>query len=79
MMADPDRAIIREIVSFGQAMRELAKRDEPARGLALVRLIALTGFRLNEVQGLQRLWFDGGNRACLFPDTKSDAGEEGPA
>lgn len=60
-----------EIVRFGQAMRDVAEQGEPARGLALVRLIALTGFRLNEAQGLQRLWFDAETRTCLFPDTKS--------
>jgi integrase len=62
-----------EISRFGQAMRELAERDESPRGLALVRLLSLTGFRLNEAQALQRHWFDSQKSECLFPDTKSDA------
>ena len=62
-----------EIVRFGAAMRELRELGEPQRGLDLIRLIALTGFRLNEAQGLHRSWFDANQRAVLFPDTKSDA------
>lgn len=62
-----------EIVRFGAAMRELRDLGEPERGLDLIRLIALTGFRLNEAQGLRRSWFDANQRAVLFPDTKSDA------
>lgn len=63
-----------EIVQFGAAMRRLAALgEETPQGLALVRLIALSGFRLNEAQGLQRVWFDRDNRTVLFADTKSGA------
>ena len=47
-----------EIIRFGQAMRDLATIDEPQKGLDLVRLLALTGFRLNEAQGLCRKWVE---------------------
>lgn len=61
-----------EIGKFGQAMRDIAEIGETARGLALVRLVALTGFRRNEAQGLQRSWVDHDARLVVFPDTKSD-------
>jgi integrase len=60
-----------EIVRFGQAMRELADFGEPKKGLDLIRLLALTGFRLNEGQGIRRPWVDADQRVILFPDTKS--------
>lgn len=65
------RLSVEEILRFGEAMRELHRLGEPRRGLDLVRLIALTGFRINEAQGLQHHWFEREQRAILFPDTKS--------
>lgn len=67
------RLSVEEIIRFGAAMRELRRLGEPERGLDVVRFIALTGFRLNEAQGLRRDWFDRDQRAIHFPDTKSDA------
>lgn len=67
------RLSAQEIVRFGEAMRELRRLGEPEHGLDLVRLIALTGFRLNEAQAVRRDWHDPEQRAVLFPDTKSDA------
>jgi len=60
-----------EIVKFGQAMRDLAEIGEAQKGLDLVRLLALTGFRLNEGQGVRRPWVDTDQRVVAFPDTKS--------
>lgn len=61
-----------ELVRLGIAMRSLELLgEETPQGLALVRLIAVSGFRLNEAQGLQRTWFDRDNRAVTFGDTKS--------
>lgn len=61
-----------EIVKFGHAMRELAEFGEQQKGLDLVRLLAVTGFRLNEGQGIRQTWADLDQKAVLFPDTKSD-------
>jgi integrase len=61
-----------ELVRLGIAMRTLAELgEETEQGLAVVRLIAITGFRLNEAQGLKRDWFDHDNRTVVFADTKS--------
>ena len=60
-----------EIGQLGEALRELAPVEHPV-GLAVVRLIALSGLRLNEAQGIERKWIsDEGYIA--FPDTKSTA------
>lgn len=62
-----------ELVVFGRAMSEAAERGEHPVGLAAVRFIALTGFRLNEAQMLKREWVDGEAGVIRFPDTKSDS------
>lgn len=62
-----------ELVALGRVMREAGERGEHPIGLAAVRFIALTGFRLNEAQQLQREWLDPNACAVRFPDTKSDA------
>ena len=62
-----------ELVRLGEAMRWAAEHDEHPVGLAAVRLIALTGFRLMEAQALERAWVDRQQGCVCFPDTKSDA------
>jgi len=62
-----------ELVTLGQVMREAPAKGEHPVGLAAVRLILLTGFRLMEGQGLHRNWLDADNSVIGFPDTKSDA------
>lgn len=62
-----------ELVRLGEAMRWAAEHDEHPVGLAAVRLIGLTGFRLMEAQGLERAWVDRQQGCVCFPDTKSDA------
>jgi len=62
-----------ELIRFGEAMRLAGERDENPTGLAAVRLIAMTGFRLAEAQELERAWIDGDAGAVHFTDTKSGA------
>ena len=58
-----------ELRELGQTMRDVADIEHPV-GLAIIRLLALTGLRLNEAQSLERSWvFDDGYIA--FGDTKS--------
>ena len=62
-----------EYVALGQALRESAEPEQYKVGLAVVRLLLLTGFRRNEAQQLQRSWVDRDSMAIRFPDTKSGA------
>ncbi|TZG25714.1 tyrosine-type recombinase/integrase [Sphingomonas montanisoli] len=62
-----------ELGKLGAAMRLAASRDESPTGLAAVRLIALSGFRLSEAQEVERAWVDAEGSAVHFPDTKSGA------
>ncbi len=62
-----------ELVRLGEAIRRSVEYGEHPTGLALVRFIALTGFRLMEAQTLQRDWIDRQGGCVHFPDTKSDA------
>jgi integrase len=60
-----------EISELGSALREFDSVEHPV-GLAIVRLLVLTGLRLNEAQGVQRQWVsDEGYIA--FGDTKTGA------
>jgi integrase len=62
-----------ELGKLGAVMQLAATRDENPTGLAAVRLIALTGFRLSEAQEVERAWVDPEGSAVHFPDTKSGA------
>lgn len=62
-----------EIVALGQAMRDSVALGEHPVGLSAVRFIALTGFRLNEAQKLDRRWIEHTPPCVRFPDTKSGA------
>jgi integrase len=72
----PDRKKTRrlsreEVRKLGHAMRDVADFEHPV-GLAIIRLLALTGLRLNEAQSVERNWvFDEGYIA--FGDTKTGA------
>lgn len=60
-----------EIRDLGRVLREVAVIEHPV-GLAIVRLLALSGLRLNEAQRLERNWVsDQGYIA--FGDTKTGA------
>lgn len=62
-----------EIKKLGAAMRYAARNGEHPVGLAIVRFLLLTGFRISEGQGLQRLWLHAEAGYVSFPDTKGDA------
>lgn len=62
-----------ELGKLGNAMQLAAGRNENPTGLAAVRLIALSGFRLSEAQEVERAWVDPAGSAVHFPDTKSGA------
>lgn len=62
-----------EYIALGRAMRQAAKQGEDPVGLAAVRFLLLTGFRLNEAQKLEWSWVDTDSFAVRFPDTKSGA------
>jgi site-specific recombinase XerD len=62
-----------EIKKLGAAMRYAARNGEHPVGLAIVRFLLLTGFRISEGQGLQRPWLHADAGYVSFPDTKGDA------
>ena len=62
-----------EIKKLGVAMRYAACNGEHPLGLAIVRFLLLTGFRISEGQGLQRPWLHADAGYVSFPDTKGDA------
>lgn len=62
-----------ELGMLGEAIRVAASRDENHTGLAAVRLIVLSGFRLSEAQRIERSWIDCERHVIHFPDTKTGA------
>jgi integrase len=66
------RLSIAEIKKLGEAMRAAQWNGEHPVGLASVRLMLLTGFRISEVLGLKRDWLHADQGYVHFPDTKSD-------
>lgn len=66
------RLSVAEIKKLGAAMRAAERIGEHPVGLAAVRLMLLTGFRISEAQGLQRAWLHADQGYVHFPDTKSD-------
>jgi len=61
-----------EIQRLGEAMRTAERNGEHPTGLAAVRLMLLTGFRISEALGLQWSWLNADKGYVHFPDTKSD-------
>ncbi len=60
-----------ELREFGRVLRDVADVEHPV-GIAVVRLLALSGLRLNEAQSVERKWIaDAGYIA--FGDTKTGA------
>lgn len=66
------RLSVAEIKKLGEAMGIAARNGEHPKGLAAVRLMLLTGFRVSEVLGLQQTWVNADRGYIHFPDTKSD-------
>lgn len=67
------RLSVSEIKALGMAMRYAERNGEHPVGLAIVRFLLLTGFRISEGQGLQRAWLHADGGYVSFPDTKGDA------
>ena len=51
------RLSVDEIGKLGKAMRYAERNGESPAGLAVVRFLALTGFRISEARQKQRDWF----------------------
>lgn len=66
------RLSVAEIKLLGAAMRHAERNGESPVALAIVRFLALTGFRISEGQGLQRPWLHADAGYVAFPDTKGD-------
>ncbi len=66
------RLSVTEIKKLGDALRVAERNGEHPTGLAAVRFMLLTGFRISETQGLQRGWLHSDQGFVHFPDTKSD-------
>ncbi len=66
------RLSVAEIKKLGAAMRSAERNGEHPVGLAAVRLMLLTGYRISEAQGLQKAWLNADRGYVHFPDTKSD-------
>ena len=67
------RLSVAEIKKRGAAMQHAERNGENSIALAVVSFLALTGFRLNEGQQLQRAWLETEGRYVAFPDTKGGA------
>ncbi|PWB88882.1 integrase [Methylocystis sp. MitZ-2018] len=66
------RLSVTEIKKLGVATQAAELRGENPVGLAAVRFLLLTGFRLSEGQGLLKGWLHADLGYVHFPDTKSD-------
>ena len=62
-----------EIRSLGAALREAEADLEHPTGLAVIRLLLLTGFRRLEALSLERKWLLAEEHAIHFPSTKTGA------
>jgi integrase len=67
------RLSLEEIRKLGEAMRFAARNGDNPTGLALVRFLLLTGFRISEAQQMHRDWLHADVGYVAFPDTKGDA------
>ncbi|WP_309622567.1 integrase family protein [Novosphingobium sp.] len=67
------RLSVAEIEDLGAAMVVAERNGENPVGIAIVKLLLLTGFRRQEGQAMQRDWLNAGGGYVAFPDTKGDA------
>ena len=67
------RPSVDEIGKLGKAMRFAERNGESPTGLAVVRFLALTGFRISEARQMHRDWLHADLGHVAFPDTKGDA------
>lgn len=61
-----------EIRALGEAMEIAERNEENPTGLAAVRALLLTGYRISEVIGMERSWLHSDRGYVHFPDTKTD-------
>jgi len=66
------RLSVAEIRKLGKAIQYGKQHGEHSTALAIVELMLLTGYRISEVQGLQRDWLHSEGGYVHFPDTKTD-------
>jgi integrase len=62
-----------ELKTLGTAMRISERQGENPTGLAVVKFLLLTGFRISEAQQMHRAWLNEERGYVAFPDTKGDA------
>jgi integrase len=67
------RLSVAEIEDLGAAMVVAERNGENPVGIAIIKLLLLTGFRRQEGQAMQRDWLNAGGGFVAFPDTKGDA------
>ena len=67
------RLSVREIKKLGAAMQYAERHGEHTTGLAVVKLLLLTGFRISEGQRMYRAWLCADEGYVAFPDSKGDA------
>src|SRR3954447_11276453 len=60
-----------EIATLGEVIRAAEATGESATGIAVVRLLLLTGFRRMEALALPWSWLDRRSQCVRFEDTKS--------
>lgn len=61
-----------EIRRLGQAFAVAERNGENPTGLAAIRVLLLTGYRISEVIGMERSWLHAKKGFVHFPDTKTD-------
>lgn len=62
-----------EIVALGKALAYGERNGENPTALAVVKTLALTGYRREEAQAMERAWVHAEGGFVAFPDTKTDA------
>lgn len=61
-----------EIRALGKAITTAERNGENSTGLAAIRVLLLTGYRISEVIGMERSWLHAEKGFVHFPDTKTD-------
>lgn len=66
------RLSVAEIEALGKAMVYAEQQGVSPTGIAVIRLLLLTGYRREEGQAMQRAWVNPMGGFVAFPDTKTD-------
>lgn len=61
-----------ELRALGEAIEIAERNEENPTGIAAVRALLLTGYRISEVIGMERSWLHADRGYVHFPDTKTD-------